>query len=250
MDKKLKIVVLAAGKGTRLQSENSDVPKVMRQVCGKPLLWYVLEALPVTDKQDVIIVVGYGKDKVMEYFDGYRFATQEKQLGTGHAVMAAAEQLGGFDGPVLVCYGDMPLVKRETYETFVNEHFETGNDCTILTAKTADPKGLGRVVRNNDGEFVRVVEDRDCDSEELKITEINTGVYVFNTPRLLNALKQLKNENDQGEYYLPDVAEIMLNSGEKAGLFKRNMGDELIGVNTVEQLNQVEEILINSDYFG
>ena len=243
MDRKLKIVVLAAGKGTRLQSEASDVPKVMRLACGKPLLWYVLKALPNIDKKDVIIVVGYGKDQVMDYFSGYEFAEQTEQLGTGHAVMAAREQLLGFDGTVLVCYGDMPIIRNETYETFINEHFEKGYDCTVLSCETEDTKGLGRIVRDSDGAFVRVVEERDCDNEQLKITEINTGVYVFNTPMLLDALKQLKNENDQGEYYLTDVPEIMRTGGAKVGLFKRNLGDEMIGVNTLEQLNQVEEIL-------
>ena len=245
MDKKLKVVVLAAGKGTRLQSEDSDAPKVMRLACGKPLLWYVLEALPVDDKKDVIIVVCYGKEQVLDYFKGYEFAEQTQQLGTGHAVMAANEQLAEFDGTVLVCYGDMPILKAETYETFVHEHFAQGNDCTVLTSETADPKGLGRIVRAPDGTFLRVVEDRDCNSEQIKINEINTGVYVFNTPMLLDALKQIKNENDQGEYYLTDVPEIMLTNGAKVGVFKKNLGDEMIGVNTLEQLKQVEEILSN-----
>ena len=244
MYRKLKVVVLAAGKGTRLQSEGSDVPKVMRLACGKPILWYVLEALPNVDRQDIIIVVGYGKEQILDYFKGYEFAEQTEQLGTGHAVMAASEKLSGFDGTVLVCYGDMPIIKSETYERFISEHFDKGNDCTVVSCETAETKGLGRIVRDSKGAFVKVVEERDCNSEQLKITEINTGVYVFNTPMLLDALKQLKNENGQGEYYLTDVPEIMLDSGAKVGLFKRNLGDEMIGVNTIEQLNRVEEILI------
>jgi len=243
MERKLKVVVLAAGKGTRLQAGDSDAPKVMRHACGKPLLWHVLDALPVTRKEDIIIVVGYGKQQVISYFDGYQFAEQTEQLGTGHAVMAAKDLLSGFEGDVLVCYGDMPIIKKETYEAFINAHFKHENDCTILTGESELPLPFGRIVRDADGGFVRVVEDRDCNTEQLKITELNTGVYVFSAPLLLEALKNLKSDNAQGEYYLTDVPEIMLHTGAKIGLFKRKLGDEILGVNTVEQLEQVEEIL-------
>ena len=243
MNQKLKVVVLGAGKGTRLQTGDNDAPKVMRLACGKPLLWHVIHALPVKDKKDIILVVGYLKDMVVDYFEGYEFAEQTEQLGTGHAVMAAAPALEGFDGSVLVCYGDMPIVKRETYEDFIKAHFESGNDCTVLSGESNLPQPFGRIVRDADGNFLRVVEERDCTEQELAIKELNTGVYIFNSRLMLDALKELKNENAQSEYYLTDVPEIMRKKGEKIGLYVRNLGDEILGVNTIEQLELVEEIL-------
>ncbi|MCL2202089.1 MAG: NTP transferase domain-containing protein [Oscillospiraceae bacterium] len=239
----LKAVVLGAGKGTRLQAGENDAPKVMREACGKPLLWYVINALPIQSKEDIILVVGYGKEQVIEYFSGYNFAVQTQQLGTGHAVMAAGAQLEGFGGAVLVCYGDMPIVKRETYEDFIRAHFEQKNDCTILTGESDLEQPFGRIVRDSKGGFLCVVEEKDCDEEQLKITELNTGVYVFNTPLLLDALKHVRNNNAQSEYYLTDVPGILRENGAKVGLYERNLGDEILGVNTQEQLDLVEKII-------
>jgi len=241
----LKIVVLAAGKGTRLQDGDSDAPKVMRQACGKPLLGYVLEALPPIASKDVIIVVGYKKEDVMGCFGGYTFVEQAQQLGTGHAVMAAKEELAGFAGAVLVCYGDMPVIKRETYEALLLAHFGQGNDCTILTGETSLPLPFGRIVRDPDGGgFLKVVEERDCTPDELRITEMNTGVYVFRSAPLLEALKELKSDNAQGEFYLTDVPAIMRGGGARVRICCRDLGDEILGVNTQEQLAQVEEIFL------
>ena len=240
---KIKAVVLAAGKGTRLQTEDSDAPKVMRAACGKPLLWYVLDALSFIEKKDVVIVVGYKKDEVVSRFEGYTFAEQERQLGTGHAVMAAESRLSGFSGVVLVCYGDMPAIRRETYEALIEAHFEHGNDCTILTGESSIPLPYGRIVRDKNGRFLYVAEDRDCTPEQLEITELNSGVYMFSAPLLLQALKSLGCENAQGEYYITDVPAIMRDSGARVGLLRRDLGDEIIGVNTPEQLAQVEAIL-------
>ena len=239
----IKAVVLAAGKGTRLHTEDDDAPKVMRMACGKPLLRYVLDALSFIDIKDVIIVVGYMKDAITDYFKGYAFALQAEQLGTGHAVMAAGPELQGFDGAVLVCYGDMPVIKRETYEELVRVHFMQDNDCTILTGESSIQLPYGRVLRDSNGGFLRVVEDRDCTPEQLRITELNSGVYLFSAKMLFEALNSLNNDNTQGEYYVTDVPAIMLGSGSRVGICKRDLGDEIIGVNTLEQLAQVETIL-------
>jgi len=243
METKLKAVVLAAGKGTRLQSGDNDSPKVMREACGRPMLWYVLDALSFIGKRDTIIVVGYKKDEVIDYFGGYTYAVQTEQLGTGHAVMAASTELASFDGSVLVCCGDMPAVRRETYDALVNAHFEQGNDCTILTGQSTLSLPYGRIIRDESGLFQEVVEERDCTPEQLKITELNSGVYIFRAQMLLSALKSLNSNNAQGEYYLTDVPTIMRANGEKVGILQRDLGDEIIGVNTVEQLKQVEQIL-------
>jgi len=239
----LKAVVLAAGKGTRLQDGDGDAPKVMRLACGKPLLRYVLDALSFVEKKDVIIVVGYKKEEVENCFGGYAFAEQKEQLGTGHAVMAAEAGLSGFGGAVLVCYGDMPAIKGATYEALLRTHFEQGNDCTVLTGETTLALPFGRIVRDALGGFARVVEERDCTPDELAITEMNTGVYVFRAPLLFGALGELRNDNSQGEYYLTDVPAIMLGAGGRIGLLKRDLGDEILGVNTPGQLAQAEGIL-------
>jgi len=239
----LKVVVLAAGKGTRLQTEDNDAPKVMRIACGKPLLWHVLDALSFIDKKDIIIVVGYKKEDVFDCFSSYRYAEQTEQLGTGHAVMAAKEELLGFDGAVLVCYGDMPAIRRDTYKALIDTHLEEDNDCTILTGECSIPLPYGRIIRDIGGGFLHVVEDRDCTPEQLEIKELNSGVYAFRSKMLLEALKELKQDNVQGEYYLTDVPAIMQAGGARVGLYKRDLGDEIIGVNTLEQLMQVEGIL-------
>jgi len=243
MEPKLKAIVLAAGKGTRLQENGEDAPKVMRQIGGKPMLWYVLDALKFIAKSDVIIVVGYKKEVITDRFAGYIFAEQIEQLGTGHAVMAAQTELAGYNGAVLVCYGDMPLVKQDTYESLICTHFKQDNDCTILTGESRLRLPYGRIVRDTAGRFVKVVEEKDCSPDELKITELNTGVYVFRAPMLLKALGEIKTDNAQGEYYITDAPAIMLAGGAKIALFNRAADDEIIGVNTPEQLAMAAAIL-------
>ena len=239
----LKVIVLAAGKGTRLRTEGVDLPKVMRKALGRPLLHYVLEALPVERRQDVTIVVGYKREYVTEAFPEYNFAFQPEQLGTGHAVMCAAHALEGYQGDVLICYGDMPLVRRETYEALVAQHKELGSDCTLLSGRSDLKLPYGRVIRDGKGGFARIVEDRDCTPQEAQIKELNVGIYVFRAPKLLSALKEVGRDNAQGEYYLTDVPDIMLSRGDKVDVCSQDMGEDIIGVNTVDQLQRVEEIL-------
>ena len=243
MTTKIKAVVLAAGQGTRLRTGETDAPKVMRLACGKPLLRYVLDSLSFISPKDIIVIVGYKKAEVINNFSGYTFAVQNEQLGTGHAVMAAGHELAEFDGSVLVCYGDMPAVKRGTYEALVRAHMESGDDCTILTGESAIDLPYGRVVRGPDGGFCAIVEDRDCTPEQKNIKELNSGVYVFRAPLLLDALRRVNRNNSQGEYYLTDAPEIILADGGKVGILRRDLGDEILGVNTPEQLAQIEEIL-------
>lgn len=238
----IKAIVLAAGKGTRLQTEGTDLPKVMREAGGQPLLSYVLSGINFIKAENITIVVGYKKEKVMGRFGGYNFADQTEQLGTGHAVMAASGELEG-DSQVLVCCGDMPLIKKDTYMDLAETHLQGGNTCTILTGTTDLPLPYGRVVRDAQGDFLEVVEEKDCDERQIKITELNSGVYMFKSSALLSALQALKNDNAQGEYYLTDVPAILKGRGEKIGICRRDLGSEIIGVNTVRQLSQVENIL-------
>lgn len=243
MTKQTKAVVLAAGKGTRLGSADTDLPKVMINANGKPLLSYVLDSISFINKEDIILVVGYKKESVINYFNDYPYAVQTEQLGTGHAVMAASEKLEDYNGPLLVCYGDMPAIKREVYEQLLKTHLDEGNSCTFLTGESTLKVAFGRILRDADGVFQSVVEEKDCTPEQLEITELNTGVYVFDTQKLLSALKEIKNDNAQGEYYVTDVPAIMKSHGEKIGTLKRNLGDDIVGVNTPEQLKMVEGIL-------
>jgi len=243
LTEQLKAVVLAAGMGTRLHTNDSDAPKVMREANGKPLLWYVLDAISFIGRKNIILVVGYKKENVLDRFSDYPYAVQSEQLGTGHAVMSARDELADHTGAVLVCYGDMPAIKKDVYEQLLNTHFKDGNDCTILTGESSLKMSFGRVLRDENGDFSHVVEEKDCTPQQLKIKELNTGVYVFNTPKLLTALKELKNENAQGEYYITDVPAIMRSHAAKIGILKRDLGDNIIGVNTLEQLEMVERIL-------
>ena len=243
MTKQLKAVVLAAGKGTRMQSEGAALPKVMRTALGQPLLHYVLAALDFIPKSDCVLVVGFMEDRVMEAFPGYTFAHQTEQLGTGHAVMCAGEALGDFSGSILVCCGDMPLIRRETYEELCREHFASGNACTILSGESDVYLPYGRILRDENGRFTGVVEEKDADDEQKKITELNAGVYVFEYQALRSVLSRLSRSNAQGEYYLTDAPALMQSLGMKVGVCRRGLGLEIIGVNTPDHLATVEDIL-------
>ena len=242
-EKKLKAVVLAAGKGTRMHSESCDLPKVMRRAMDRPLLGYVLSALDFIAPEDTVIVVGYKKEEVISAFGGYAFAEQKQQLGTGHAVMAAFDTLGEFDGDVLVCCGDMPLLERSTYEALCAQHRKSGAACTALSGYSNVDLPYGRILRDGSGRFLRVIEDRDCTAEQKAIRELNSGVYVFDAPSLRRMLTLLGRDNAQGEYYLTDVPELMKARDMAVDICCRELDMQIIGVNTPEQLAEVEAVL-------
>ncbi|MBE6883147.1 MAG: UDP-N-acetylglucosamine diphosphorylase [Ruminococcaceae bacterium] len=239
----MKAIILAAGKGKRLHSEQFSLPKVLRQANGRPLLGYVTESLSFIDKKDTIIVVGYKREQVMEQFPGYVFAVQDEQLGTGHAVNMAKDILADYNGPVLVCYGDMPLFTPDTYKNALLTHESADADCTIITGITDDKLAYGRIIRDENGKFVTVVEDKDCTPEQKLIKELNIGIYVFNSVKLFEALGNLRNNNAQGEYYLTDAPELIRKNGGKIETYTINDGKQLLGVNTPEDLELCESIL-------
>lgn len=239
----MKAIVLAAGKGKRLQSEKFNQPKVLRCAKGRPLLGYVLENVNFIAPEDTTIVVGYKKEMVYEAIgDAYKFAVQEEQLGTGHAVACAASQFENYDGPVIVLYGDMPMLKRETYQALVQKHIDENAACTFLTAITESPLAYGRIIRE-DGKIVNIVEEKDCTPEQFAIKERNVGVYVFDSKALFENLKLLKNDNAQGEYYLTDVPKLLISAGKT--VTAHTIGDtcEIYGVNTMEDLEFCEKNL-------
>jgi UDP-N-acetylglucosamine diphosphorylase/glucosamine-1-phosphate N-acetyltransferase len=239
----IRAVVLAAGKGKRLGSEKTGIAKVMRRAAGRPLLAYVLEALDFIEPEKTVIVVGYKREQIIEAFPGYRFAAQEEQLGTGHALACARGEIVSPEADVLVCCGDMPMLRRETYAALAEEHAKKENACTVLTGVYDEKMAFGRIIRGADGEFERIVEQKDCTPEQDLVREYNSGVYVFKAGPMLDALGKLRNENAQGEYYLTDLPELIKKAGLRVGALAMPLGDQLLGVNNEEDLAKVEALL-------
>jgi len=241
----MKAIVLAAGKGSRLQSEKFNLPKVLRQANGRPLISYVLESINFIEPEDTEIVVGYMREKVIEALgDKYGYSVQAEQLGTGHAVMCTREHMEGYDGQVLICYGDMPLVKPETYKNLVEKHIESGAKCTLLTAVEKNPPAYGRIVRDENGKLACIIEEKDCTPEQKLIQEVNVGIYVFDAKELMAGLSELKNTNAQNEYYLTDMPQIFVEKGLKVETYSIENSTEYFGVNTLEDLAFCEKELL------
>lgn len=223
------VVVLAAGKGTRMKSK---LYKVLHKVCGKTMVEHVVDAAQGVNPAEIVTIVGTGAGDVEKVLaDKSKFAFQEKQLGTGDAVMTAREELGDKDGATLVVTGDTPLFTTATFDELFKYHAEKGNAATVLTAEAPNPFGYGRIIRDDQGNVLRIVEQKDGKPEELKVKEINTGVFCFDNKKLFEALKHVNNDNAQGEYYLTDVLEILRNSGERVGAYKMPDFSESLGVN-------------------
>ena len=223
------VVVLAAGKGTRMKSK---LYKVLHKVCGKTMVEHVVDAAQGVNPAEIVTIVGTGAGDVEKVLaDKSKFAFQEKQLGTGDAVMTAREELGDKDGATLVVTGDTPLFTTDTFNELFKYHAEKGNAATVLTAKAPNPFGYGRIIRDDQGNVLRIVEQKDGKPEELKVKEINTGVFCSDNKKLFEALKHVNNDNAQGEYYLTDVLEILRNSGERVGAYKMPDFSESLGVN-------------------
>lgn len=235
------VVVLAAGKGTRMKSK---LYKVLHKVCGKTMVEHVVDAARGVDPEEIITVVGTGAGKVEKILTGKSdFAFQEKQLGTGDAVLTAKEKLADKDGATLVVTGDTPLFTTNTFKNLFAYHAEKENAATVLTAEAPNPFGYGRIIRDDQGNVLRIVEQKDGKPEELKVKEINTGVFCFDNKKLFEALKHVDNNNAQGEYYLTDVLEILRNEGERVGAYKMPDFSESLGVNDRIALAQATKIM-------
>ncbi|MED4533449.1 bifunctional UDP-N-acetylglucosamine diphosphorylase/glucosamine-1-phosphate N-acetyltransferase GlmU [Metabacillus fastidiosus] len=239
MDKRY-AVILAAGRGTRMRS---SLYKVLHPVCGKPMVQHVIDQISQLSIDKIITVVGHGAEKVKaELGESCEYALQTEQLGTAHAVMQAGAALENLDGTTIVICGDTPLITADTMSALLKHHKETNAKATILTAKADDPTGYGRIVRA-DGSVKKIVEHKDANADELQLTEINTGTYCFDNKELFKALKKVSNNNVQGEYYLPDVIEILKNEGETVSAYQTNSFDETLGVNDRIALSQAEKIM-------
>jgi bifunctional UDP-N-acetylglucosamine pyrophosphorylase/glucosamine-1-phosphate N-acetyltransferase/UDP-N-acetylglucosamine pyrophosphorylase len=233
-------VVLAAGKGTRMKS---DLPKVLCPALGRPMIQWVVEALLEVAIQRVLVVVGYRSDLVRsELADRprLRFVEQTEQLGTGHAVMVCREQLQSHRGPVLILAGDSPLVQPRTLRRLLDEYDEHRPACILGTLNVDDPTGLGRIVRDDQGAFVGIVEQKDATPQQSLIREVNMSTYVFDADSLLSALSQLQNNNRQREYYLTDCPGILRASGHDVRALPVLQPCEGLSVNNLEELGAVE----------
>ncbi|MGD6903129.1 bifunctional UDP-N-acetylglucosamine diphosphorylase/glucosamine-1-phosphate N-acetyltransferase GlmU [Bacillus infantis] len=234
-------VILAAGQGTRMKSK---LYKVLHPVCGKPMVQHVVDQVSNLHIEKIVTIIGHGAELVKSQLgDASSYALQEEQLGTAHAVMQAKDALEGKEGVTIVVCGDTPLIKAETMEALFRHHEETGAKATILTAIAPDPAGYGRIVRNENGHVEKIVEHKDATEQERNITEINTGTYCFDNAALFRALNNVSNDNVQGEYYLPDVIEILKTEGETVSAFATGDFDESLGVNDRVALSQAERIM-------
>lgn len=233
-------VILAAGEGKRMKS---DIPKVLHRVCGKEMVNHVIDTMRLAGIESVNVIVGKAAEKVMEGTNSRNvsYSIQEKQLGTGHAVMCAGDFLSGKKGIVAIFTGDAPLIKEDTVERLLQFHAENNYSAVILTSLVDNPTGYGRIIRENN-EVKKIVEHKDCNEEELKVNEINAGMYCFDIESLFHSLKKLNNNNAQGEYYLTDVIGILKSEGKKVGAMITDF-EETLGVNSRGELSQAESIM-------
>ena len=238
------IVVLAAGSGTRMRS---NLPKVLHPIAGKPMLWHAITAAAELNPDQLVAVIGHGREQVGAYLaeahPQVRQAVQEQQLGTGHAVASALNETAEFEGIVLVTYGDVPLLTGATLRLLATEHQRSGNAVTVLTAVVADPTGYGRIVRDSTGALTAIVEQKDADSAQREIREINSGVYAFDGAVLTTALGRLTSANVQGEQYLTDVVAMARSDGHSVGTFLTGEAAETEGVNDRVQLAELSRQL-------
>jgi len=245
MNKKLAVAILAAGLGKRMKSP--DKPKVMFEINSRPMIDYVVELAFRVNADLVVPIVGHHREQVINFlgnkFPGkdIKYAVQAEQLGTGHAVIQTAELLKDFDGEILILSGDVPLLKFETVEELINKHFSAGNDATLLTTVFENSYGYGRIVRDSEGNFTGIVEEKDATEEQKQIKEINPAIYIVNSKVLFDSLSKISPENNQKEYYLTDIFRFI--PKEKTGTVVTNDELEVTGVNSIEQLKEMEDSL-------
>jgi UDP-N-acetylglucosamine diphosphorylase/glucosamine-1-phosphate N-acetyltransferase len=233
-------IILAAGKGTRMKSL---LAKVMHPVLGKPMLYYSVACARQTGSDPIVVVVGHQAETVKEAMinSGVLFAEQREQLGTGHAVLVTRNHFDHFKGTVLILCGDVPLLKLETIHELQTRHLSEGATLTVMTTILENPKGYGRIIKGADGNILKIVEERDATPDEKDVKEINTGIYCVEAEFLFAAVERIENHNAQREYYLTDIVGIAVESGKKAMAFIAPDSNEVMGINTVEELQRAEE---------
>jgi len=236
-------LILAAGHGKRMKS---DKAKVLHEVCGRPMIRYVVDAARDAGAKTIIVVVGYAADQVRAALADdpeIAFATQERQLGTGDAVRACRGLLEGYQGPIMVLVGDEPLIRPEPLADLLDRQRTEQSACLLGTAILPDPTGFGRILRDGAGRFLRIVEQRDCTPEEAAITEVNPSCYVFELPGLWDALDKLETTNAQGEYYLTDAPDLLQQMGRSVVALPVLHANDILGVNTRQHLAQADSLM-------
>lgn len=241
-------VILAAGKGKRMK--NPGKAKVMFELHGKPMIQYVVELSLKIGSEEIILIVGHQKNSIIEFVGScfnnqmkkIKYAFQDQQLGTGHALMQTFKYLKSFKGEILILSGDVPLLKYETINKFINFHDSNKFTASLISSYFENPYGYGRIIRNSEGAFVDIREEKDASEDEKKIKEINSGIYIINSELLFEALKTINNDNAQGEYYLTDVFNYFIKLKSPIGAFPVSDTLEITGVNTIEQLSEIEKL--------
>ena len=245
LDKKIKSIVLAAGKGTRMKSE---LPKVLHSIFNKPLLSYVLDAVNATGFiNESFVIVGHEAEKVESFvnknYETAKCILQAPQLGTGDAVNKATPFLKDFDGYVIVLCGDTPLITSETLKDFIEFHDNNNADLTVMSAIFENPKGFGRIVRDKNKKFIAIVEEKDATPEQKAVKEINAGIYCINWKKISSAFNNLQNNNAQGEYYLTDIVKWAVSKNLNVQSYILNNNEEIFGINSKVQLAEANKIL-------
>ena len=247
---KIAAVILAAGKGKRMGvNDSSEIPKVMFEIHGKPMIEYSIENIKQSGIDKIVLIVGYKKETIMkDVGDSVEYAVQAEQLGTGHAAMMARPNLEGKAEAVIVCYGDMPLFKPETIKNLIKTFEEQKPTVAMLSVDFDNPEfwAYGRIVRDQNGYVEAIVEQKDCSNEQLKIKESNPGFYIFDGSWLWQNFAKISTNNAQHEYYLTDMIKIARDQGKKIVAVKVSDVNEVLGINTPEQLKKAEEILTKS----
>lgn len=236
-------IILAGGEGKRMKS---DKPKTLSPVLGKPMLLWVISALNKAGITDICIVKGYKKECIDEFIEEQNLNVesvyQAERLGTGHAVMMAKEFLKAHNGNVVILNGDAPFMEAQTISESLFQHESTQSAATVISAKVDDPTGYGRIVRDEEGNLKEIVEQKDADDETLKITEVNSGGFWFDSALLLSVLDRIKSDNKAGEYYLPDAIRLLLSDGKKVGAYTAKNSDAVLGANDPAQLEELNQI--------
>ncbi len=239
-------VILAAGEGTRMKSLT---PKVLQNVSGRPMLDYVIQAVKGAEVKKILVVVGFKGDMIKDIFKDSMigFVTQEKRLGTAHAVLQTAPYLNNFSGNCLILCGDTPLITSQTLRNLIEIHERESAGLTLLSANLENPSGYGRILRDNENKVAGIIEEKDATDEQRCIKEINTGIYCFKCNVMFELLARIGRDNAQGEYYLTDCVSLAKEAGIKISNFLLTDSREILGVNRREELLIVEDLLKKKD---